>query len=1162
MQFLRTLKKSFIVLTLCTLAGGGALLAQVTGAITGRVTDSSGAIVAGAKVTATNVSTNFAQGAVTDAAGEYHLLALSPGTYSVSIAGTGFKTFTTNAIDVKVNDQQRIDAALTVGGVEQSVSVEANTVQVEADSTQLGDVIESKQMLAMPLNGRSYLDLMALQPGVTPVTSGTIPSDRPVSGQIGNPGNLSVNGQPESGNMFMVNGGDVSESKNMGAGLIPNLDSIAEFRLITNSFDAEYGKVSGAVMNSITKSGTNRIHGDAFEFLRNNALDATNYFDTSKAELRRNQFGFAVGGPFLKDRLFWFSDYQGTRQVQGASTGQVFLPTDAERAGQFDPTTLTGSVVGAGWANTLSQRTGTPVSVGESYASVFPNGIIPASAIDKVSTNILPFIPHLNPGQDYYSNNSQKGTIRDDKIGERVDLETKKAGTLTFYYHFDDSTVGSPLNAPGQMDSFPGFATTAPSRAQMFVVSDVKTFGSSLVNEARLSYFRTAVQTANPTSGFASLSALGFSSGVGTTGINPSGPAGYKEIVPQIGTNEFEMGNGFLNLFQANNTFQGSDFVSKLKGEHSIKAGFDFRYYQVNVRNICAPFGQFTFNGSETGNDFADLLLGAPNYYVQCTEQFQDNRSRYGGTFVQDTWKAKPNLTLNYGVRWDVNMPWYDWQGKTETIIKGEQSVVFPLAPTSYLVPGDPGVPSTVSPTGWHNFAPRLGVAYSPAFQDGFLRKVFGEAGKTSIRAAYGIYYLGAADLGNFGIIGDAPFGIYWQSTAPSVFENPFETRATGAAQLNPFPFTFPVPGSPANKTLNFTKFYPLYSPGYNVNNRITYAEHYHLTVQRELSRSMVLTVGYVGTESHRLEVNYQPNVGDTNLCLSLNQPSQVAPGSQTCGPYAEPSVFQTPNGSNVYGSFVGLNNQGLGETNGGHVVFDPTPLISNLANANYNALQTSIERRAGDLSFLASYTYAKSIDNTGSGAGGNLNPFFPRQGRSLSAWNIKHNFVISYNYNIPFARAFSSAPGAITNGWSLSGITRATSGLPITLSEGDDAGLTYIGLDFPVQVAPVQTMNPRKNGNQYFNGSTAFRPENLGEHSSLPARFFPGPGIETTDLGISKVTPIKEGVSFLFRAEFFNIFNHANFINPSGNITNGTFGIITSARDPRIGQVGGKIIF
>ena len=913
MQVFQNLTRCCALLIFIVLACSSAVHAQVTGTITGRVTDSSGAIVSGAKVTATNVSTNFVQNAVTDGSGEYHLLALSPGTYSVSISATGFERFTTTAIDVKVNDQLRIDAGLTVGGVEQNVSVEANTVQVESDSTQLGDVIESKQMLAMPLNGRSYLDLMALQPGVTPVTSGTIPGDRPVSGQIGNPGNLSVNGQPESGNMFLVNGGDVNESKNMGAGLIPNLDSIAEFRLITNSFDAEYGKVSGAVMNSITKSGTNRIHGDVFEFLRNNALDATNYFDTSKAELRRNQFGFAVGGPFIKDRLFWFSDYQGTRQVQGSSTGQVFLPSDAERAGQFDPSTLTGTVNGANWAAVLSQKTGTPVTVGESYASVFPNGIIPASAIDTVSKNVLPYIPHLNPGQDYYSNNSQKGTIRDDKIGERVDLETKRTGTLSFYYHFDDSTVGSPLNAPSQQDSFPGFATTSPSRAQMFVASDVKTFGASLVNEARLSYFRTSVQTANPTSGFASLSSLGFNSGAGTTGINPSGPAGYKQIVPQIITNEFQMGNGFLNLYQANNTIQGSDSISKLKGAHSIKAGTDFRYYQVNVRNICAPFGQFTFNGTETGNDFADYLLGAPNYYVQCTEQFQDNRSRYSGTFIQDSWKVKPNVVFNYGVRWDINMPWYDWQGKTETIIKGEQSVVFPGSPTSYVVPGDPGVPSTVSPTGYHNFAPRLGLAYSPDFHDGLLSKVFGEAGKTSIRAAYGIYYLGAADLGNFGIIGDAPFGIYWQSTAPSTFDNPFQTRATGAAQLNPFPFTFPVPGSPANKTLDFSKFYPLYSPGYNVNNRITYAEHYHFTVQRELSRSMVMTVGYVGTESHRLEVQYQPNFGDTNLCLSLSQPSQVAAGSQTCGPYAEPSVFTNLAGQPIYGSFVGPQQPGPG---------------------------------------------------------------------------------------------------------------------------------------------------------------------------------------------------------------------------------------------------------
>jgi hypothetical protein len=1162
MRTLVKLRKCSFALLFAALFTPGALHAQVTGAISGQVTDPSQAAVPGATVVASNAATNSVQSSVTNGTGEYHLLALVPGTYTIKISAPGFETFLTTRIDVKVNDQLRIDATLTVGGREENVTVEANQVQVESDSTQLGGVVEAKQMVAMPLNGRSFLDLLGLQPGVMPVTSGTVPSDRPVSGQIGNPGNVSVNGQPETGNAFLVNGGDVNESKNMGAGLIPNLDSIAEFRLITNSFDAEYGKVSGAVMNAITKSGTNRLHGDAFEFLRNNALDATNYFDTSKAELHQNQFGYALGGPFLKDRLFWFSDYQGTRQIAGASTGDVFLPSDNEREGMFGSGALTGSVNGPAWAATLSSRLGTTVTNGEPYSSVFPGGVIPASAIDKVATNVLPYIPQLNPGQNFYSDNSGKGTIRDDKTGQRVDLDTKKLGTLSFYYHFDDSTVYSPLGASSQADSVPGFSATTPSRAQMFVISDIRTFGSSVVNEARASYFRTSIQTANPDSGFADLSSLGFTTGVGTLGINPSGPTGYKQIVPQILTNEFQIGNGFLNLYQANNTIQTSDSVSLLKGAHSLKAGADFRYYQLNVRNICAPFGQFTFNGTETGDDFADFLLGAPNYYVQCTMQFQDDRSRYGGFFAQDTWKMKPNLTLNYGVRWDINMPWYDTQGKTETIIQGEQSTVFPTAPLGYVMPGDPGVPSTVSPTGFHNFAPRIGLAWSPAAEDGFLGKLLGGAGKTSIRAAYGIYYLGAADLGNFGIIGDAPFGIYWQSTAPTLFELPFETRATGAAQLNPFPFTFPVPGSPANKTLNFSQFYPLYSPGYNVKNRITYAEHYHLTLQRELSRSMVFTLGYVGTGSHRLEVNEQPNYGNTSLCLSLSQPSEVAPGSQTCGPYAESSIFTTAGGSTIYGTLQGLGNQALGESNGGHVVFDPTPIVSNEANANYNSLQTSLERKADNLSFLVAYTYSKSIDNTGAETGGNLNPFYPRQGRSLSAFDMEHNLVASYNYNLPFQRALGSAPRRLTDGWSISGITRVTTGLPVTLTENDDAGLTFISTDFPVQIAPVKTQNPRNATNTYFNASTAFRAENPGEHSSLPARFFFGPGITNTDLGLSKSTRIKEGVALLFRAEFFNTFNHANFSNPVGNITSGNFGNITSAGSPRIGQLAAKVTF
>ncbi len=331
------------------------LFADVTGSVVGVVRDPSQAVVKGVSVTITNTQTNLSQQTVTGDDGSFHFLALPAGTYRLNATAAGFQQFQTTDIVLKVNDQLRVDVAMKVGNVKEEVSIAANAVQVQTESTQLGDVIDSKKMLALPLNGRSYLDLLGLQAGVAPETAGTIGGDRPVSGYIQNAGNVSVNGQRETANAFLVNGGDVSEGRNLGAGLVPNLDSVEEFRLITNSFDAEYGKFSGAVMNAITKSGTNSIHGDVFEFWRNDKLDAVSYFFTNKSELRRNQFGGVAGGPFWKDKLFWFTDYQGTREVRGAETGIVNLPSAAERQGNFGPGVLTGAVDG-GPCRELSPR--------------------------------------------------------------------------------------------------------------------------------------------------------------------------------------------------------------------------------------------------------------------------------------------------------------------------------------------------------------------------------------------------------------------------------------------------------------------------------------------------------------------------------------------------------------------------------------------------------------------------------------------------------------------------------------------------------------------------------------------------------------------------------------------------------------------------------------
>src|SRR6516162_9866574 len=449
---------------LIVLASTKNLYADVTGSILGVVKDRSDAAVVGAKVIATSVETNLTHEAVSAADGSFRLLALPAGTYRLTVTAVGFRPFTETDVVVKVNDQLKFDVTLDVGKVTEEVQVTANALQVQTENTQLGDVIDSKKMLSLPLNGRSYIDLLGLQAGVAPGTAETIQQDRPVSGIL-NAGNMSVNGQRETANAFLVNGGDVSEGRNLGTGLVPNLDSVEEFRLITNSFDAEYGKFSGAIMNAITKSGTNQFHGDAFEFLRNDKFDAKNYFAPSKSELRRNQFGYAAGGPIWKDHIFFFSDYQGTRQVQGAETGLVTVPTPAQLSGHIDPaafmtTDSNGNPVpttvdGAYWAQVLTQRLGYTVSQNEPYTvagcttpadaqagvCVFPGGVIPQSAFAKPVAGYLPFIPAPTlPGDvNNYSNNSQKNKVNDDKYGERVDFNNQKTGNWSWYYHLDNS---------------------------------------------------------------------------------------------------------------------------------------------------------------------------------------------------------------------------------------------------------------------------------------------------------------------------------------------------------------------------------------------------------------------------------------------------------------------------------------------------------------------------------------------------------------------------------------------------------------------------------------------------------------------------------------------------------------------------------------------------
>ena len=476
------------------------------------------------------------------------------------------------------------------------------------------------------------------------------------------------------------------------------------------------------------------------------------------------------------------------------------------------------------------------------------------------------------------------------------------------------------------------------------------------------------------------------------------------------------------------------------------------------------------------------------------------------------------------------------------------------------------------------------------------LGKIFGGPGKTSIRAAYGLYYTSVEDLNLFYEVADAPFGLYWQSPASVLFDQPFLIRQSGQSLGQRFPYTLPIPGAPSNKTLDFSVFEPInYFPGYYIHNKLPYAEHFNLSIQRELTKSTVLTMAYVGTEGHRLITQQESNPGDPTLCqqLSAQGAFDTTAGSTGCGFGAENDVFQLPSGSFVYSTRNKLLNPNNCPNSALQVCFGyGNTFTFTSANSIYNAGQITVERKANDFSFLAAYTFAKALDDS-SGFGDLVNFVNPKLSRGLSSTDITHNFVVSYIWAVPFDRLFGNAPKRLTQGWQLQGITRFATGFPIQLNQGN-GDFTLWGsssTDMPNRVGPVQKLNPR-NANPncptitgcYFippptdvaNATPQF-PGDVTAAACLPSvgtfaqncvpgtfgtadrRFFHGPGFNNTDFGILKRTAINERFSFDLRFEFFNIFNHAQFINPSGNISDSSFGIVTNARDPRIGQVSAK---
>jgi hypothetical protein len=1191
--------------------------AATGGSISGSIADPSGAAVPAASLSLVNDALRTPYQAVSDKQGLYSFPNLPVGHYTLTIAASGFASQRKLSLAVDSDSAIRVDVTLQIATQADTVTVSSESgAQVDTVATHLGEVVSGDQMTAIPLNGRSYTDLLAIQPGVAPVST-LLPSSVIMAGVTGsidpsgdaNPGNLSINGQRESSNGFLVDGIDVQEHMNGGTSIIPNLDSIEQFRVLTNNFDPEYGNYNGGVITVITKSGSNAFHGKAFEFFRNTALDAKGYFDPTVPAFNQNQFGGAVGGPIKRDKVFFFADYQGTRTTQGVETGNISVPTLAERDGDFSadaalfqttattpngltvtvPTTVSGPYFAS---QILAPGLGYPVTSGEpyyftatdanpnspSYAQyghnctstaecVFPTRNVPRTAWSAPAKNLLQYIPLPNAGTGQFSTSANSETVRDDKGSIRIDANLG-IGQITGYYFVDDYSLDNPYPGSVAGASIPGFDALYLGRAQLFSLGDTKVIGANTVNELHLGYLRNANVIGQPHGGLGvSMASQGFSPGPESIYVQ----APQFEGVENISFPTFVMGVPITNLTQVNNTLYVSDGLSRVIRSHNLKIGGQFHLDQVNNNPNATFNGTFNIDGAETGSPYADFLLGTADNFTQSSGQRFYLRNRYLGLYAQDSWRALSTLTVNVGLRWDVIMPWWEKYNQLQTYIPGAQSTLFPGAPQGFVVAGDPGVPRTIAPTSYKNFAPRIGFAYAPAFSSGLGKAIFGGGGKSSIRASYGLFYTAFPGLAAGIMYAVPPFGYNYLGGRP-LLATPFVDAGDGFDQGQRFPFSFPshnVSATNPDNSVNWANFSPISAdPFFDHRNSVPYLNNYMLSFQRQLTSAALLTVSYVGNQGHRELVLVSVNPGNPALCLSLSQVNEVAASSQTCGPGGEDATYTTASGQAVIGtrqdqiggSLIVPGNENFGENTAD----------KSIANSNYNALETTLRYNRHASQFLLSYTYAKSIDQ-GSNLGEQLNPINARQSRAISAWDLKHDFVASYNLALPVDRL--RGPAFLTHDWSLSGVTRFATGFPVTLFDNSDNSLlgtlgnganNYL-LDTPQYTSgPLHINTDGRNGKPAFSISL-FQEENLGQLGNAKRRMFYGPGIENFDLTLQKSLHFRDAKSLDLRFEGFNAFNHTQFYGPAavdGQMEDPSFGNIDNAAAPRLVQLAAKFSF
>lgn len=1059
--------------------------------IHGVITDPSGALIPSASVKAVQTDTGQNLSTVTGSDGSYVLTNLPVGPYRLEVNAPSFSTYSQSGILLQVGNNVQINVVMQVGAVTQEVKVTAAAAMVETQDTSVSQVIDQRRIIDLPLNGRQVTDLILLSGGsdVPPNAASRVVTTHDYATAVG----VSISGGQENGNNYLLDGGDNNDSHSNVNLPFPFPDALQEFNVQTNGVSARYGLHPGAVVNVVTKSGTNQIHGDLFEFVRNGDFNARNFFAPTQDTLRRNQFGGTAGGPILKDKLFIFGGYQGTRTRTAPPQSISYVFTQDALNGNF-----------ATLESPACQSSGKQVTLVDpnNNNAPFPNNFISPSRFSAPSVALAKDIPvATNPcGKLTYSipNPNNEGQY----VGKIDWVHNTRHSVYGRYFIADYD------NPPYYTDNI---LTTTRSgleeRSQSVTVGDQYSITPTVVNAFHATFARLAINRAvsqqlpNPVS----------------LGVNMFNF--YPHFMDLSVSSKFSIGGGSNapSVF-TRNQFQYADDIDIIRGRHHMMFGFEMLALQMDEVNISLGNGEWTFNGSLSGDALADFLIGRPSLLTNGNPVQIGLRQKYYGAYAQDDIQVKKGLDVHFGVRWEPSVPEHDVAGRGShfslpAYIAGQTSSVYSNAPPGLLFHGDPGIPIAYADSNYVGFAPRVGVAWDPKGD-----------GKQSIRSSYGIFFDAPESYTDRDFALSSPWGDSVSLTAPpGGFANPYLGYPGG----NPFPTPYPpakdAPFSLSGLYVNF----PL-------NLHHMYMQQWDFSYQRQIAKDWMVSATYIGNKSTHLRSSIEEN------------PAIYIPGKSTVANTSSRRLLYLLNPvAGAYYSTITNVDDGL--------------------NTNYNALRLNLEHRFGNnFTLLMVYTWSHCLQNAeplanrnSEGANYYQNPYNRDADYGRCDFDIRHNLNTSFVYSSPkfTNRALDLAAG----NWQLGFLITARSGFPFNPVTGVDNSLTGVGQDRPNVVGSPYVRNTTS---LVWVNASAFVPNPLGTFGNAGYNSLIGPGLFDLDTNLTRLFKVTEHQRFELRFEFFNVLNHVNFSNPVSSLKSSAFGLIQSAADPRILQLAAKYTF